>query len=209
MANNNPIGVFDSGVGGISFVFFILHKTVPIEQIAPKKNDAYTHVGKEPVVPIKIKGKINKDKFANTYWDLGRYYFKLFKDKEAKAILELRLQRLTGMERNKLEKETEEKDDYRHFSELINNGIPLVMFDRVVDHLDCNKVVADDIGGAFLATEQLLKNGCSRIALITTPDYVIVGHERKEGYLKALQENNIDLNEDLIIEVDDKNSFAF
>ena len=28
------------------------------------------------------------DKFANTYWDLGKYYFKQLKDKEAKAILE-------------------------------------------------------------------------------------------------------------------------
>ena len=66
-------------------------------------------------------------------------------------------------------KETEEKDDYRHFNELINNGIPLVMFDRVVDEMNCNKVIADDKGGAFLATEHLIKNGCKNIALLTTP----------------------------------------
>ena len=40
-----------------------------------------------------------------------KYSFSLI---QAKAILELRLQRLTGMERNKLEKETQE------LSELIN-----------------------------------------------------------------------------------------
>lgn len=101
-------------------------------------------------------------------------------------------------------KETEERDDYRHFEELINNGIPLVMFDRVVDKIECNKVIADDKGGAFLATDQLIKNGCSRIALLTTPDYVTVGNERKEGYLKALNENNIPINEELIVQVDDK-----
>ena len=100
-------------------------------------------------------------------------------------------------------KETEEKDDYRHFDELINNGIPLVMFDRVVDEINCNKVIADDIGGAYLATEQLIHNGCSKIALITTPDYVTVGHERKEGYLKALAENNMAVNKELIVEVDE------
>ena len=61
-----------------------------------------------------------------------------------------------------ISKETEEKDDYGHFVELINNGIPLVMFDRVFDKIDCNKVVADDIGGAYLATEHLIKNGCSK-----------------------------------------------
>jgi len=101
-------------------------------------------------------------------------------------------------------KETEEKDDYRHFTELINNGIPLVMFDRVVDEINCSKVIADDKGGAILATQQLLKNGCKRIALLTTPDYVTVGKERREGYLKALNDSDVEVNPDLIIKIDDK-----
>ena len=101
-------------------------------------------------------------------------------------------------------KETEEKDDYRHFAELINNGIPLVMFDRVVDEINCSKVIADDKGGAILATEQLIQSGCKNIALLTTPDYVTVGNERKEGYLKALNDNNIEVNPELIIKIDDK-----
>jgi len=101
-------------------------------------------------------------------------------------------------------KETEEKEDYRHFDELISNGIPLVMFDRVVDQIECNKVIADDKGGAFLATEQLINNGCSRIALLTTPDYVTVGHDRKEGYVKALNENKIPVSNELIVQINDK-----
>jgi len=101
-------------------------------------------------------------------------------------------------------KETEEKDDYRHFQELINNGIPLVMFDRVVDEINCSKVIADDKGGAFLATNQLIKNGCTRVALITTPDYVTVGHERKEGYIKALDTHKLAINEEHIIKINDK-----
>lgn len=101
-------------------------------------------------------------------------------------------------------KETEEKADYTHFNELINNGIPLVMFDRVVDEINCNKVIADDKGGAFLATDQLVRNGCKKIALITTPDYVTVGHERMEGYLQALASNKLEVKNDLIIKIDDK-----
>ena len=102
-------------------------------------------------------------------------------------------------------KETEERDDYRHFEGLMRDGIPLVMFDRVVDKIDCNKVIADDIGGGFQATEYLVKNGCSRIALITTPDYVVVGNKRKEGYLKALNEYGIPVQEDLVIKVKHEN----
>jgi len=101
-------------------------------------------------------------------------------------------------------KETEKKGAYDHFKELIYNGMPLVMFDRVVEEIKCNKVIADDKGGAFLATDKLIQNGCTKIALITTPDYVTVGNERKEGYLKALESNNIKTNKDLIIHIDDK-----
>ena len=103
----------------------------------------------------------------------------------------------------KFKKETEEKDDYRHFTELINNGIPLVMFDRVVDEINCSKVIADDKGGAILATEQLIHSGCKNIALITTKDYVSVGKLRTKGYLEALDLNKIVANSEFILKVDD------
>ncbi len=101
-------------------------------------------------------------------------------------------------------KETEEKENYEHFTELINSGIPLVMFDRVVDEINCSKVIADDKGGAFLATDHLIKNGCNRVALITTPDYVTVGKERREGYISALTSNKLVIDENLILKIDDK-----
>lgn len=101
-----------------------------------------------------------------------------------------------------ISKETEERDDYRHFNDLIRNGIPLVMFDRVVDKIECNKVVADDMGGAFQATEHLIQNGCSKIVLITTPDYVVVGNERKLGYAKALEEYKVPVRKELVMKVE-------
>ena len=104
-----------------------------------------------------------------------------------------------------ISKETEERDDYRHFTELMRNGIPLVMFDRVVDQINCNKVIADDVGGAFQATDYLIRNGCSRVALITTPDYVVVGNERKQGYLKALKEHGVPVRENFVIKVQQEN----
>jgi len=101
-------------------------------------------------------------------------------------------------------KETEKKESYSHFNDLIYNGIPLVMFDRVIDKIKCNKVISDDVNGGFLATNHLIKTGCNNIALITTPDFVTVGAQRKKGYLKALQENHFTINKNLIIKVDEK-----
>jgi len=101
-------------------------------------------------------------------------------------------------------KETEEKENYSHFNDLIYNGIPLVMFDRIIDKINCNKVITDDVNGGFLATNHLIKTGCKKIALITTPDFVTVGSQRKKGYLKALQNSDLEISNDLIIKVDEK-----
>ncbi len=103
-------------------------------------------------------------------------------------------------------KETEEKGTHNHFKELINNGIPLVLFDRVIDDINCNKVITDDIGGGYLACNHLIKMGCKRIAILTTPDHISVGIKRKKGYLKALNDNNYPIDEDLILKIDEKNS---
>lgn len=103
-------------------------------------------------------------------------------------------------------KETEEKRNYNHFKELINNGIPLVLFDRVIDEINCNKVITDDVGGGYLACNHLINIGCKRIAILTTPDHVSVGVNRKKGYIKALLENNFPIDEDLVLKIDEKNN---
>lgn len=101
-------------------------------------------------------------------------------------------------------KETEEKGNYSHFKDLVYNGIPLVMFDRVINEIKCNKVLTNDIDGGYLATKHLIDIGCKNIAILTTPDYVTVGKLRKEGYIYALNDHNIIINNDFIIKVDEK-----
>jgi len=101
-------------------------------------------------------------------------------------------------------KETLEKGYFNHFKELKNYNIPLVLFDRVSsEQVLCDKVIIDDVGGGFKATKHLLDIGCKKIALISTPDYVTVGALRKKGYLKALTENSIDVDERLMIHVNE------
>ncbi len=101
-------------------------------------------------------------------------------------------------------KETEEKKDYGHFKDLINNGIPLVMFDRVIDKINCNKVLTNDVDGGYLATKHLVNVGCKRIAILTTPNFVTVGNLRLEGYKNALANCHIDFDEDLITMIDEE-----
>jgi len=81
--------------------------------------------------------------------------------------------------------------------------MPVVMFDRVANDILSDKVIIDDNLAAFEAVQFLIDKGFKRIALISTVDYVSVGKLRTEGYLKALRNNNIPINEDLIIKIED------
>lgn len=100
-------------------------------------------------------------------------------------------------------KETQQKKDYHHLQEVIEQGMPLVMFDRVIDEIHCDKVIIDDVIGAKKAVQHLINTKCKNIALISTVDYVSVGKLRTQGYLEALEENGIEVNMDLILKIED------
>ncbi len=98
--------------------------------------------------------------------------------------------------------EAQKLQDYNHFSEIINDGTPIVMFDRIADEVDCDKVVVDDFDSALNSTQHLINLGCKNIALISSVDNLSVGKLRAEGYLKALKDNNIPVNEKIILRTD-------
>ena len=100
--------------------------------------------------------------------------------------------------------ETLENKDFNHFKGLVSEEIPFVLFDRVVDEILCDKVVVDDVGAGYKATNHLLENGRKNIALITTPNHVNVGALRRQGYEKALIEHYIKTDKDIIVEIDEK-----
>jgi LacI family transcriptional regulator len=102
-----------------------------------------------------------------------------------------------------LSKETQYKGDFHHITEVINQGMPVVMFDRVTNDILCDKVIIDDKAAAYEAVQSLIDNGRKKIALVTTVDYVSVGKLRTDGYEKALLDNGIPFNEDLIIKIED------
>ncbi len=102
-----------------------------------------------------------------------------------------------------LAKETMQKGDYHHLQETINQGMPLVLFDRVVDEIACDKVIIDDVIGAKKAVNHLVEIGCKRIALITTVDYVIVGKLRTHGYQQALYEAGLPIDESMILKIEE------
>ncbi len=94
--------------------------------------------------------------------------------------------------------------DFTHFKELLDNNLPLVCFDRAIKELNTDKVVIDDVKGAFTITEHLIQEGCKKIVHLSAPMNLLIGQRRKEGYIKALQKYNIPVDESLIVKCDSR-----
>lgn len=95
--------------------------------------------------------------------------------------------------------ETQREHSYEHFTSLLKEGTPIVMFDRVTKEVQCDKVVVDDFESAVFATEHLIQTGCKKIALFSSIDNLSVGKLRVDGYFAALEKHGIEVNEDLIL----------
>jgi len=99
---------------------------------------------------------------------------------------------------------TQVNKNFTHFIEAINEGVPIVLFDRVTDEIECDKVIVNDFEGARHSTEHLLKTGCKKIALISVIDNLSVGKLRVEGYKKALTDNRVSIDERIIVRLSKK-----
>lgn len=91
---------------------------------------------------------------------------------------------------------------FGHLKELMDEGIPLVFFDRACEEIDADKVVVDDFSGAFNAVEYLISTGCKRIAHFGTTQDLQIGYQRKRGYISALEKHGIQASEELMIKCD-------
>ena len=106
-----------------------------------------------------------------------------------------------------LSEETQIKQDYEHLKHAIEQGVPIVLFDRVTEEIECDKVTVDDLEGANRATSHLIKSGCKRIAVISILDNISVGKLRVQGYKNALLEHRQEIEEELIVRIGKKEDF--
>ena len=88
---------------------------------------------------------------------------------------------------------------YDHFKTLFDRGIPMVMFDRVTDEINCSKVTVDDYQGSFDATEHLIEQGYKRIAHLSGPESLTISQERLEGYKAALAKHGMTYDDSLVL----------
>ncbi|MEM7486494.1 MAG: LacI family DNA-binding transcriptional regulator [Bacteroidota bacterium] len=87
---------------------------------------------------------------------------------------------------------------FNHYEQVLDRGLPLVLFDRTTQFLQTSQVVIDDYQGAYLATTHLIEQGCKSIVHLTTERKIDIYKERYRGYLNALTDNNIEPDTSLV-----------
>lgn len=92
--------------------------------------------------------------------------------------------------------------DMSPFQKLESIGIPVVFVARPPKDDFFDYVTSDNEGGAFKATEFLIRKGHKRIGHIMGPDAMPVSHIRLEGYKHALKKNKIPFDSQLVKSVD-------
>lgn len=92
--------------------------------------------------------------------------------------------------------ETQKNKMYDHFNTCLKHKMPVVMFDRVLKDIACDKVVVDDFEGAYKTTHFLANLGCKSILFLNPISNISVGQLREEGYKKAVKD--IAINERIV-----------
>ncbi|WIF94202.1 LacI family DNA-binding transcriptional regulator [Caminicella sporogenes] len=118
------------------------------------------------------------------------------KEKELKALKLLKQQRIEGIIITPTYPEDEFNREY--LSSLENLGIPIVLLDGHVEYFNFSGVFIDHIKGAYDAATALIEAGHRKIAIITGYMNSRPAIERLIGYKKALEINNIPVEEKYI-----------
>ena len=103
--------------------------------------------------------------------------------------------------------EAQKLQEFNHFNEIIKDGTPIVMFDRVADSINCDKVIVDDFDSSAHAAQHLIDIGCKNIALFSTIENLSVGVLRAKGFWNAIERNGGIINHNLVISSNNTDDF--
>ena len=100
-----------------------------------------------------------------------------------------------------MSEETLNKNDYSHIKEFTMKETPIVMFDRVTDKINCDKVIIDDFDAIYNEVKSLKDLGRKKIGFITTINDLNVGKYRANGFRKATFDFYGKFNKNLILRI--------
>ena len=93
-------------------------------------------------------------------------------------------------------------EDIAHLDRFLKKQIPVVFFDRVKEHgeCECTKVVIDNEKAGYESTRHMIEQGCKRILFLGDNLKSNVYYDRHLGYRRALKEFKLPYETELSVE---------
>ncbi len=95
------------------------------------------------------------------------------------------------------------------FKSFVENGIPVVIVDRSIPNTRLDVVVNDDRAATYKLARHLLDNGHTRIAVLKGNDDIVIGRERFQGFVQAMEEAGIPIEPKYQIEGEFQREVAY
>lgn len=90
--------------------------------------------------------------------------------------------------------------NHTYLKRLARSGMPLVLVDRKIRGIRVPTITVDNKSGSYKAVNYLISLGHHRIGIITGQKGITTSDQRLAGYKKALEENTLPVEEELIKE---------
>lgn len=105
-------------------------------------------------------------------------------------------------------KETQRLNEVAHLKEVIDSKLPMVMFDRVVNSIECDKVITNDYKAVFEATNYLIKEGRKNIVLLNSLNQLNANKIRVNAYQDAVKQSKVYVKKPIVIEIPNDDRIA-
>ncbi len=90
-------------------------------------------------------------------------------------------------------RESQVQNESRHLQSILDNNVPIVMFDRVVKDIVCDKVIVDDYQSVYDATQHLIQEEKRKnVVLLSNIEELSVGQYRINGYTDVIKGNGLE-----------------
>ncbi|PYG88230.1 LacI family transcriptional regulator [Ruminiclostridium sufflavum DSM 19573] len=87
------------------------------------------------------------------------------------------------------------RNSLKTINAILSYNLPVVLVDNYFDNLEMDCILTDNQCGGYLATEYLIKCGHTKIGFIGDTSLSVSFYDRYQGYLKALNQHNIEMVE--------------
>ena len=94
---------------------------------------------------------------------------------------------------------SQRKTDDEFIESVIEKEIPIVVINRHIDFGEVVNIMSNDTNGSYEAVDYFVRNNHKKIGLIEGNKEFESSVYRKNGYLKALKDNNIPINDEYMI----------